>query len=868
MQLLPSPSAPSLPAPEWHGGLAEIHPAVEQLNATKSPVPTSAPQKPSWFRRWSGGIVLSWLLLVVLGGALRLLPLHDDLLAYHFPLRHFYQQCLINNVDWQWCPALFAGYYLHGEGQIGGDHPLHQFLYRLLPLQWAFSVEMWWPYLAIVSGTYVWLRQLRLGVRASAWGALTLAGCGCLTLRIVHMNATQVIAHFPWLLACQAAWLRSLRNSARPLAAPPRTWLLSPQALLAAIALLTGSQLLLGYPQYVIYSLIVEGISLVWLGRRFASGSRIKLWKIYSAYAAAKLLGLLIGAAQVLPTLDYLLASERATWTAADALNGSWHPLNVVQLIAPYLLTTRVVGQNTHELTSYLGVIPLFLAVTGIWCGGTNRATRGLRLLGWTLVVTGTLIALGEHGPLRLVLPYVPLVNYLRFPSRAMVIAMLGLVIFSALGLRRLLQAACAAQQGSAKPPASETSVSNNGQLNNKENTPAQQQLSWAEFCAAADAPPVVSPTTLPNSLWWIYAALVAVSLGLIVMAQTAWSTWAAPVEYQVLGPALAILSVILIGNAAQGAPFAFRTLELVMLCDVGLYAGLHYWQKFPESSAFHHPRPLLLTDQKARDQWLSYQDAHAIASDGFLVNLPATWHKRINVKSNDPQLSESNVRGYAGVAPRRQLDYQTSELAAQLAGYDPRRWQILADTVPPANLIEQVYVSDSAPGELLKRVDFGKVAIVDANEFARLLSVEKLKLSLGEIFPVDRAIDRLRFKREAVRQPQIKRFLPAYREFIIPPEAAAARDHDYLLVTTESYHPGWRGTCDGRPVPVVRANGDYLACGVPAGGRQVTLEFAPWSHTLGRWLSLFGLGLCAALLVLTLFCRNSAFPAFVISNS
>ena len=48
---------------------------------------------------------------------------------------------------------------------------------------------------------------------------------------------------------------------------------------------------------------------------------------------------------------------------AAFANSGSLHPLNLVQVVAPYLFATRVVGQNTHELGLYFGAVPLLLCV-------------------------------------------------------------------------------------------------------------------------------------------------------------------------------------------------------------------------------------------------------------------------------------------------------------------------------------------------------------------------------------------------------------------------------------------------------------------------------------------------------------------------
>ncbi len=74
--------------------------------------------------------------------------------------------------------------------------------------------------------------------------------------------------------------------------------------------------------------------------------------------------------------------------------------------------------------------------------------------------------------------------------------------------------------------------------------------------------------------------------------------------------------------------------------------------------------------------------------------------------------------------------------------------------------------------------------------------------------------------------------------------------NRDALLVTTESYHPGWHARVDGREVPILRVNVDFLGVRVPAAAQQVECYFSDNWHTIGRWISVGSLGL----LVLVLF--------------
>jgi hypothetical protein len=66
---------------------------------------------------------------------------------------------------------------------------------------------------------------------------------------------------------------------------------------------------------------------------------------------------------------------------------------------------------------------------------------------------------------------------------------------------------------------------------------------------------------------------------------------------------------------------------------------------------------------------------------------------------------------------------------------------------------------------------------------------------------------------------------------------SATAREARYLVVS-ETWHPGWRGRVDGRPVPLYRTDGALLGLAVPAGAHRVELEFAPPLWDLARGIS------------------------------
>ena len=82
--------------------------------------------------------MLAWMGRSIVTGEI---PFTGDLLHFHYVVRDFYARALAAGHGFDWIPGLFNGFYLVGEGQLGGYHPLHWLLYRTLPLDLAFAIE-------------------------------------------------------------------------------------------------------------------------------------------------------------------------------------------------------------------------------------------------------------------------------------------------------------------------------------------------------------------------------------------------------------------------------------------------------------------------------------------------------------------------------------------------------------------------------------------------------------------------------------------------------------------------------------------------------------------------------------------------------
>jgi len=516
---------------------------------------------------------------------------YDDLGAFHLPLRVFYATCLARGEAFDWLPHLFGGFYLTGEGQVGTYHPWHWLLYRTLEPSTAFCLELLATYPFMYVGMFLWLRRFLRRRGPAAWGALLFTfGSFCL-LHFMHMNAIAIVAHIGWLLWAIDIALRD--DSAR------KRWTAE-----MAIVLLTASQLLLGYPQYVWFSLLAEAALII--GVCWTSVSRALLGRIattrhvtairLSKVAAAKLLALMIGSVQLFATFEQLQLSVRDHIDPAFCSMNSLHPLNVAQLVAPYLFSDRVIGRNTQELGMYLGAVPL--VVIAWWIFGAKRSARCSRL-GVFMLLSATValvLALGRYGSLYAWQAYLPLVGGFRCPGRYLALFQLAMVVLASVAFSDLFR---------------------RSRLRSRPNRRELLALATPAFASVLVVPlfVYVRPSEMTSSRWLLLA-----------------------------GPVLLGSSTILVFLVLRGVSAAVPCLVIFTAADLGAY-GLSYAvfreNLTPEQYVATVPEvPATIDDRVAYDLTDVGQPISPIGNRLLLAG-----HRRIDGYAGLPPARRSNLR-------------------------------------------------------------------------------------------------------------------------------------------------------------------------------------------------------------------------------
>jgi len=338
--------------------------------------------------------VLGWLALPLARGEVLI---DSDLSSLYLPIRHFYQRALHTGDRFTWFPYEYNGFYLHGEGQASLFHPLNLLLYRFVPLGPAFHLEFLRSYVFLLVGFYLFMRRWALPRSAALLSAFSFGFCGFNLLHFMHLNITAAAAHLPWLLFAGDVALRSPRAGHRSAGA-------------VAFGLLTTSQCLIGHPQAVWMSLVVEAgyVLLLLRGRTRAA----------AGLACAAILGIAGAALQLLPLWESLGRSFRADPYAGYVSKLAVAPIGLVQLVAPYLFRTRVVGQNTVELSIYAGAVELVLLMWLLRRAARLGAARPLAIGALALALLALVLCLGNAGLVYRLQAALPVVGLFRAPAR------------------------------------------------------------------------------------------------------------------------------------------------------------------------------------------------------------------------------------------------------------------------------------------------------------------------------------------------------------------------------------------------------------------------------------------------------------------
>ena len=396
-----------------------------------------------------------------------------DLIIQNYAWKRFILNSLSGGEIPLWNPYLFAGAPFLAAGQHFAYYPF-SLLFLVLPLAQAYGwytvSQLWLAGLLM----YVFGRVLGLRRAAATLAGLIYQGCGFMVVSA---------AVFPMIIGA-AAWLPLLLASIEKIVATTgshteRHASAFPWAALGAIAL--GLQILAGHIEFTIYTLLVMAAYAAWrllpsayrwhighasrithhASRITHHASRITHLRTSAWLFAMVLLGLMLGAVQLIPLYEVGQTNFRQdTATLTEVRGYAFPPRRLLTLALPNFFgnpthhsyvdvlsgetipfTVNAQGElNPHgahtsnwgfknyvEGAIYLGILPLFLALLGIYSGlhrspvigRGSPVIRGRSQIAFFFVLGLFSLAFIFGTPLYALLYYgLPFVNQLHTPFR------------------------------------------------------------------------------------------------------------------------------------------------------------------------------------------------------------------------------------------------------------------------------------------------------------------------------------------------------------------------------------------------------------------------------------------------------------------
>lgn len=704
-----------------------------------------------------------------------------------------------------WNPYIYGG--LPYVAAMHGDIFYPTFLLRMImPTDVAMTVGFMLHIFLAGLFTYYFLRAWGLGFYPSLIGGLAYMMAGPIASYVSPGHDGKL---FVGALTPLALWMlvRGIRDG--------RLYAFGVFALTVGLAVLSP------HPQLLQYMLLLSGAFALFLA--FSAGDdgvalpRNTAFARLGLSAAAVAVGMLMGAVQYLPVMEYVPWSPRAGGKGYDYATTYSFPLE--ELINTYVpqfsgILDAYWGRNgIHLHSEYLGVSVLILAVLGFGAVRMARHRTFARFWLGTMLVA-LLWALGNSTPFfHLVYAIVPGTKFFRAPSTIIYLVGLSIAVFAALGVERVL-----AREYSRR-----------------------FLIGWGAAAAvllllgvAGGLTSMASAVALPQQADRVPENAPALAIGSVRSFLAAAAT-------------LAVLFAMLTGRLrAKQAAWA---LVAVIAIDLWSIERI-YWQFSPPAAQLYASDPII-------DSLKAVKEPSRVLAVQLSPETDARRDPYLSTQSNGLMVHGiRQVVGYHGNSIGRYSDLIDGRQLVQ-----SQVWHLLnvrylltdADSVPLDGVkrLAGPVKNSAGSSEYLYQLPgdnaYAWVApvIVKAGDASVLATVLDPRFDATRVALVDSAAP--------VSGPPIAAMPPAtgidvhtvsYAPGHVVLELAKPAPAGSALVVSENYYPGWVAMEDGKPAPVVRAEYSLMGVVLQSGARRVELTFTSPAYKRGKTLTLLALGL------------------------
>jgi len=712
-----------------------------------------------------------------------------------------------------WNPLNGMGAPLFANYQTAFLYPLSWILYPFYlaggapALAWAYTLLVA-VHLGIAGiGTALLLREMGVNTRGQVIAALAFSFCGYFVARASFFSMIWAGVWLPWLIWAIERLIKSEKFSQQ------WQWMIG-------LALIAANQLLAGHAQLTFYSFVFAGS---WIVFRVA---KISLWKtklkIVTLLALGMVLAFLIASVQLIPTLEYLLQSQRSDAVDYEyAMNYSLWPWRLLGFLLPDLFGNP--GRGNYwgfgaywEDALYIGLLPILLSLHSLNSLFSRKPVadfdyekrRMVKFL-WMIIIFAIVLSLGKNTP---VFPWlyrhVPGFDMFQAPTRWMLLAVFSLALLAGLGAH-----------------------------------------SWGYPTAAGI-----------KRLRLLAAASVAVGIGAmvagIVLPQIEQTFIRSFLTFGVL---LFLISILALFTPGEGE-FNHKRRKLwegfaVGIMVVDLWVAGAYSNPFMEASFFNssasvskplenHARiyiPSTVENRLKFEKYLLFSDFNANSNWDEIKLLPLP---NMNLLLGVPMVN--NFDPLVTNRYNQWMDWLNNLVPVESQNYLEKIG--VGSVVQLGNHLDWHVIPLQPQSRIMWRA-CQRVAGKDENVLKSMV-LQQMEFSGGEECIIVEAEDQCKI---ASDQIGANTTIEVLRDEVNLIEVAVRTNSTGWLRFADSWYPGWDATIDGQSASVERV--DYLFKGVcvPAGNHIITFRYLPTAFPLVLWASLGTLIFCLITVVMAI---------------
>ncbi len=738
------------------------------------------------------------------------LPLWNPLVGMGAPLLANYQSALLYPPNW----ILFILDSLGGVTWLAWGQGL------LVVLHWCLAGV----------GMIRLLNWLGIGKLGQALGGVSFGLSSYLVSRASFLSINAAVAWLPWVILYSSILIKDIHLQGKP---SRRSFII--------LSIILALQLLSGHAQTTWYTILLAFAWSGFWGYRFARVQsplyRLKnifftIVRMWAWLAVSLIVAAMISAPQMLPTIEYLVQSQRSAAVDSNlAMNYSFWPWRLITLFAPGMFGNPATGDywgygNYWEDALYIGLLPIIIGLWALVYGrkapkdpdDQNGMTMpSLILFLGAMIIVSMLLAFGNNTPIfPWLYRYFPSFDMFQAPTRISIWAIFSLTILASIGIEKIKR-------------------------------PIKKALYWTRLSTAG-----AFAITLGASLvWWfikdvaptfIKASALAGLMGMICGLILLWAPPSKDSEKQgkkttgIIWKAVVLIFVcidLIFSNWGLNPVIdhsIIHRLTQPIINPVGdsrffIPAEAEYVLKFNEFMRFDTFSPSIGWDKLESIRLPNMSMLSGVPSaNNFDPLLPASYSQWVDYLATEMESGNSeiyaNMLNLMGVGIVEELDSASEALIQFQQLGNPQRARLVNCAIPVQN-------NEQAMKLIRENEIKGDEEVI----------LEGLKTNQGKTCFSSSSVN---------NHSQIDIVAENPNHLVMQTQSEAPG----WLVVSDVWYPGWVATVDGVRAPDYRANSLFRSVKVAGGNHIVEYIYRPISFYTGLTLSL----LCILLLSLLRF--------------